>query len=259
MISKTSFDIFVLTKYIRNQLSNTHLERMVEFTEDRILGGKIKLFQPKDGYRVAIDPIILASFINPQPGQKILDVGCGVGTISLILKMKETLSEVTAVDIDEKMCEICQRNSEANSLKIEIINLGIESSALEHRLFDQIATNPPFFEKKSARISRSKELANFETIDLVDWIAFCFKRLKNGGIFSIIHRASRLGDILRILKNLAGAVQITPIFPKNNCEASRVVVCAKKSCRSETKILPGIVVHNDNCSYSDVVCKILEG
>jgi tRNA1(Val) A37 N6-methylase TrmN6 len=232
---------------------------MVEFTEDRILGGKIKLFQPKNGYRVAIDPIILANFINPQAGQKILDVGCGVGTISLILKMKEKLSEITAVDIDEKMCEICRRNSEANSLKIEIINIGIENSALEHKTFDQVATNPPFFEKESARISRSKELANFETIDLVDWITFCFKRLRNGGVFSIIHRTSRIGDILRVLKNLAGAVQITPIFPKNNCEASRVVVCARKSCRSETKILPGIVVHNDDGGYSDVMRKILGG
>jgi tRNA1(Val) A37 N6-methylase TrmN6 len=173
--------------------------------------------------------------------------------------MKEKLSEITAVDIDEKMCEICRRNSEANSLKIEIINTGIENSDSENRLFDQIVTNPPFFEKESARISRSKELANFETIDLVDWIAFCFRRLKNGGVFSIIHRASRIGDILRILKNLAGDVQITPIFPKNNCKASRVVICAQKSRRSETKILQGIVVHNDDNGYSDIMRKMLEG
>ena len=59
------------------------------FTDDRILNGKILLRQPKKGYRVAIDPIILASFIEPTDNQEILDVGCGVGTISLILKRKK--------------------------------------------------------------------------------------------------------------------------------------------------------------------------
>ena len=232
----------------------------MELTEDTILNGKIKLFQPKDGYRVALDPIILASFISPMPYRKILDVGCGVGTISLILKMKESAAEITAIDMDKEMCRICAQNSAVNELAMNILNVGIEDKTLpKELLFDHVVTNPPFFRKKSSHFSESKKLANFETISLVEWISLCINKLKNSGTFSIIHRASRLEEILSTLKNRAGAVKVVPIFSKSNKEANRVVVQAKKSSKSEMKMLPGIVVHLDDGSYSESLCRMLSG
>ncbi|MDR2781277.1 MAG: methyltransferase [Holosporaceae bacterium] len=232
-----------------------------DFTEDSILGGQIKLLQPKSGYRVAIDPIVLAYFVSVRQHQEILDVGCGVGTISLILKAKEKLARIAAIDTDKEMCLICQKNAQINSLDIDITNIGIEHinehALFQSKLFDHVVTNPPFFEQKSSRISEAKKMANFETINLIDWIAFCVKKLKNNGIFSIIHKASRIDDILYALKNIAGSIVIIPIFPKNNCEANRVIVQAKKSSRSETKILSGIVAHNDDGSYSEHMRNIL--
>ncbi|MDR1236175.1 MAG: methyltransferase [Holosporaceae bacterium] len=230
-------------------------------TNDSILSGRIKLLQPKVGYRVAVDPIILAHFINIKPEEKILDVGCGVGTVSLILKSKEKLAQITAIDVDEEMCRICVQNSLLNSLEIEVKNVAIEKidddPSLRNRLFDRVVTNPPFLKQKSSRISESKKLANFETIDLCDWIAFCVSKLKNNGILSIIHRASRLDDILQALKDIAGSVVIIPIFPKKGRDANRVVVQAKKSGKSEAKICFGIVAHNDDGSYSEDMRDIL--
>jgi tRNA1(Val) A37 N6-methylase TrmN6 len=235
----------------------------LEYSTDSVLNGKIKLVQPQNGYRVAIDPIILSSFVHPRRNQKILDVGCGVGTISLILKMKEISSEITALDVDKTMCEICRQNSAINSLHINVINVGIENAkenlSLKNKLFDQIVTNPPFFSQKSSRISETKRLANFETVNLSDWILFCFKKLKNEGIFSMIHKASRIDDILYSLRGIAGSVQLIPIFPKINCEANRVVIIAKKSSKTETRILQGIVVHEDNGDYSKTMDEILSG
>jgi tRNA1(Val) A37 N6-methylase TrmN6 len=233
---------------------------MTELTEDSIFNGRIKLFQPKIGYRAALDPIILASFISPGPHQKILDVGCGVGTISLILKMRESTAEITALDMDKRMCQICEQNAAANGFSVEVLNVRIEDRAiLKERLFDHVVTNPPFFEEKSSKVSESKKFANFETISLVEWIALCINKLKNNGIFSIIHRASRLEEILSALKSRAGAVKIIPIFPKSDRNANRIVVQAKKSSKSETMILPGVIVHRDDGSYSDDLRRILSG
>ncbi|MDR2765970.1 MAG: methyltransferase [Holosporaceae bacterium] len=234
----------------------------MEITEDGILNGKIKLFQPAKGYRAAIDPIILAGFVHLEPRLRILDVGCGVGTISLILKSLENTAGITAVDMDAEMCELCLRNSVANHLDLEIIHGKIEDlesdSPLKGRFFDRVVTNPPFFKSQSSRISDSKRLANFETIGLADWIASCLKRLKNKGILSMIHRADRAGDVVSAMNDV-GSVEIIPIFSKRGREADRVVINCCKNYGSGTKISPGLVVHNDDGSYSEEVGKILAG
>src|ERR1700758_1195449 len=39
------------------------------FTEDRLLGGRIRVKQPAAGYRVAIDPLFLAAAVPAEPHQ----------------------------------------------------------------------------------------------------------------------------------------------------------------------------------------------
>jgi tRNA1(Val) A37 N6-methylase TrmN6 len=75
----------------------------------------------------------------------------------------------------------------------------------------------------------------------------------------MIHRASRIDDVLLSLRGTVGSIQIIPIFPKIGGEANRIVIIAKKSSRTETKILSGIVVHNNDGSYSKVMKSILAG
>lgn len=234
---------------------------MKEFTQDYILNGKIKLQQPKDGYRVAIDPILLAAYVHVKPNQKILDAGCGVGAISLILKSREPSLRITAVDLDAEMCRLCKQNAELNAYDINVVNCGVEDirSFTQQEDFDQIVTNPPFFKKEASRISDKKQLANFETIELNKWIAFCIKKLKNGGVFSIIHSATRTGDILQTAMAYLGDITIVPIYSKCGTDAKRVIITGKKGRKSDMKIAPGVIVHNDDSSYTEIAKKILAG
>lgn len=227
-------------------------------TDDTILNGKIFLRQPKKGYRVAIDPIILSSFIRPKNDQKIIDVGCGAGAISLIIKRRNNFAKITSVDIDEKMCELCRYNSRKNSLELDVKNIDLKNMSNEI-LYDHIVTNPPFFTEKSSRISETKRLANFETLELSKWISCCFSKLKNRGTFSIIHSASRIADILCALEGRAGAITITPIFAKAGENAIRVVVQCIKGNRSATKISCGLIVHKDDGRFSEEMEHILNG
>ena len=54
-------------------------------TEDRLLGGKVRLRQPRDGYRAAIDPVLLAASVPAKPGERVLDLGTGAGAAALCL------------------------------------------------------------------------------------------------------------------------------------------------------------------------------
>ena len=57
---------------------------MSEFEKTEILGSKVSLMQLR-GYRVAIDPILLAASVPAKTGEKVLDVGSGAGASSLAL------------------------------------------------------------------------------------------------------------------------------------------------------------------------------
>ena len=48
-------------------------------SEDRLLGGRVRLSQPVEGYRAAIDPVFLAAAVPARAGESGLDLGCGPG------------------------------------------------------------------------------------------------------------------------------------------------------------------------------------
>ncbi len=230
-----------------------------EFTEDLILNGKIRLYQPKHGYRVAIDPILLASLVELKHEQTILDVGCGVGTISLILKYMDDSQNITSVDIDSTMTKLCKINSELNNLPLNIVNSPIGTNLLRNKIFDSVVTNPPFYCPKNFRSSEKKSTSNFETVNLKSWISFCLKRLKPRGNFYIIHLPERLEHILESLVNLAGKIEIFPIYSRQYEPAKRIIIRCKKMSREPLKILPGLVSHKNNNDYTDDLKLILNG
>ena len=46
-----------------------------ELSNDAFLGGKLRLLQPKRGFRSGIDSVLLAASITASPGDKVLDIG----------------------------------------------------------------------------------------------------------------------------------------------------------------------------------------
>ena len=56
-----------------------------ELTDDRLLGGRLRFQQPARGYRVAIDPVLLAAAVAATDGDKVLDAGAGTAAAALCL------------------------------------------------------------------------------------------------------------------------------------------------------------------------------
>ena len=93
-----------------------------------LMNGALRLVQPdeKSGLRVNVDTILLAHFARPKAGERILEIGCAHGAISLILAKRGTLLQqrgfdVTGVDIRPDLVELARANAESNGLKAEFL------------------------------------------------------------------------------------------------------------------------------------------
>lgn len=213
---------------------------MPDITEDYIFDGEIKLLQPRNGYRAAQDPVVLARQVELRPGQSILDVGCGVGTISLILKHLNRSQDITCIDIDPEMIDLCKKNSQINKLPLNITEGSINSPVLSDKNFDCVVTNPPFYNIHNFRASTTKKIANFETVDLQVWLKFCLKRLKSQGNLYIIHLPERVNEILDAVRLYVGKIEVTPLYSHPDRQAKRVIVKMRKGSREALKIMPPI-------------------
>lgn len=73
-------------------------------------------------------------------GTKVLDLGCGYGTVGVILGQNSNL-KITMVDINERSCYLAKKNVLANNVEAEVYKSNSFSEV--KGLFDTIITNPP--------------------------------------------------------------------------------------------------------------------
>ena len=59
-----------------------------DVTDDGVLGGRLKLLQPRRGHRFGHDAILLAAAVAAEPGEHTVDLGAGVGAAGLALAQR---------------------------------------------------------------------------------------------------------------------------------------------------------------------------
>ena len=94
---------------------------------------------------------------------------------------------------------------------------------------------------------------------LSKWLSFCLRRTRPGGTVTMIHRASRLHDILAGWKDGAGDVVIIPLWPKAGRPARRIIVQAKVGGKGPMVLHPGLQLHKYNGADTDKAQAILRG
>lgn len=101
----------------------------------------------KDG--VDIGTNILLTYVSKQTlGDKILDLGCGVGVIGIVLKKMFQESSFQMVDVNERALELAQLNAQRNEVDVRIYKSDCYKQ-VEDCDFSDIITNPPIRAGKS--------------------------------------------------------------------------------------------------------------
>ena len=224
-----------------------------ELTEDALLGGRVRLLQPRRGYRVAVDAVLLAAAIDAAAGQHILDLGAGVGAVGLCLAARVRGCSVVGVEVQPALADLAERNAAFNGMSARVQTIIHDlARPLPSDLgkFDHVATNPPYLAAAVADPSPdpSKALATVESsADLARWLAVAAEAAKSAGTLLIVQRSDRLEEIIGHLVRLGwGDVAIKRLPP-----AARVLVRARRAAVLRRVEAPPLVLHRADGGYTD--------
>ncbi|HEY1506243.1 MAG TPA: methyltransferase [Stellaceae bacterium] len=219
-------------------------------SDDTLLGGCVKLRQPTDGYRVAIDPVLLAAAVPARVDDRVLDIGSGTGAASLCLAARAAGCRVIGLERDTALAQLARdnitRNDFAARLSVVEGDLLRPPASLAPASFTQVMANPPFLEAARASASpvAARSAAAVEGAALLaDWIDFALAMLRDKGTLTLIHRADRLGDLLAALAGRAGGVVVFPLWPGEGKPAKRLLLQAKKGSAAPLTLTQGLVLH----------------
>ncbi len=98
------------------------------------------------GMPVSTDGVILGAWAFTYTPQRILDIGCGTGLLSLMCAQRFVASQIMAIDIDHHAYECTLANAHRSPWKkrVQVIHGDIADLALT-QLVDGIICNPPYF------------------------------------------------------------------------------------------------------------------
>ncbi|MFK7763295.1 MAG: tRNA1(Val) (adenine(37)-N6)-methyltransferase [Roseobacter sp.] len=215
-----------------------------DLTQDAFLGGKVHLWQPKSGYRAGVDPVLLAATVPAKPGDRILDLGCGVGAAALCLAARVPDLALTGVEIKEEYASLARRNG-GRSFDVVTADLENLPDEVKQRQFDHVLVNPPYYDRGASRAAMDpvREAALGEATPLTTWVKVAAKRLAPKGYAHFIHRVERLPEILHTMTGRLGSIEVLPLSPRQGRAAELIIVRGRKNGRGAFRLHAPLILH----------------
>jgi tRNA1(Val) A37 N6-methylase TrmN6 len=229
----------------------------LEVTENRLLGGRVVLRQPAHGYRVAIDPVLLAAAVPAESGELVLDLGCGVGAASLCLLTRVQGVGVAGLELQRPLVRLAGQNAALNGLSGRCTMM--EGSLLQPPprlspgMFHHVMANPPHLPPAAGRPPENPmEAASSVESDakLADWVRVAATMVRTKGTVTFVHRADRLDALLAVMREHLGGIVVFPLWPGIGKPAVRVLVRARRSVATPMTLMPGLLLHGPDGNFT---------
>jgi len=193
------------------------------------------------------------------PKGRLLDIGCGVGILSLLLQRDFPL-ETTIVDKQASMLSYARHNFEINGLEVEAY-LGDIADFEDGKRFDCIVSNPPFYDSSVTQSTNEHlNIARYSHHMPIDILVASAKRLlKPRGYFIFCYDAKQIDSVLQKLKEAKLNPEVLRfVHPKADREAKIVLIAARANSRSMTKVMPPLIVFDAESQYLEDPRKAFE-
>lgn len=233
-----------------------------ERLDDLMRSGRV-IIQSENEFCFSMDSVLIAHFPRFKKNARVIDLGTGTGVIPLLIA--DEVKEICAVELNSQMADIARRNVELNGLSEKISVM--ECDYRKHRelfkpeSFDLVIANPPYTPVTNGMANKISGIARARhefTATLEDVVTAARFVLKFRGVFCMIHLASRLCEIVDALhRQQMEMKRLRLIQSKADRDANLIMLEAVVGANvGNLKILPPLVVHNSDGSYTDEIYKI---
>lgn len=233
----------------------TAAEATAAVTDDAVLGGRLRLLQPRRGHRFGHDAVLLAAAAAAAPGDHAVDLGAGVGAAGLALAARLAGVRVTLVERDPELAALAAANAQRNGLAARVRAAALDVAApaqdfvaagLPPGCARHVIMNPPFSDGQRQQRSPDPLRAAAHVggdAGLAAWCGTARRLLAPGGTLTLIWRADGLAAVLAALAAGFGAVAVCPIHPRPDAPAIRVVASACKAAAMSLVLAPPLVLN----------------
>lgn len=230
----------------------------VEETLDKILDGRLRVFQKKNGYHFSLDAILLADFISLPKKSQTIDIGTGSGIIPLILALRYPHSSWIGLEIQESLSVLAKKSVSINNLA-ECIKIVRGDARMYKKLFaahdfDAVTFNPPYRKINSGRINpmQEKAIARHEIKGSLKIFleAAKYLLLPAGKVFTI-YPAKRLIELVSLFRGHSiEPKRMKLVYSSAESNAEFVLVEGLAGGREELKFEPPLYIYDKNKNYT---------
>jgi len=231
---------------------------VIEFSEDPILRGLVRVVQPRRGYRFSLDSLLLADFALRARFSRALDLGSGSAVIAMILAQRRPRARVLGLEIQPELCEAARRGVALNGLgdRVQIVQGDLREAErlVAHGAFGLVVCNPPFHEPAHGEVSPDAGRATARhalccTLD--DVLRAARHACRPGGRVALIHPG-------RDLPSVAGLTlrAVRPVVSRAGRPARRYLMELSRSAPGRVQKLPQLLVH-EGAGYTTELRRIL--
>lgn len=212
-----------------------------DWSYDYVHGTDVYVYQRRDMFRMNTDTSLLATFMRIEEGERVLDIGTNNGALLAVAHTFQP-SYLYGVDIQEEAIALAAYNM--NHLHIDNVSLYCEDvCTCKLPKMDVIICNPPYFKvEDTSALNASIMLRKARHEQYLTLPALCAKvssLLEEKGRFYMVHRASRLVDIIHELRAQRLEVRTLEfVYDEAKEEAVSVLVEAIKDGKANCHVRP---------------------
>lgn len=238
-------------------------EQNLKLRLDDLQYNGLMLYQYPELYCFTSDAVLLANLAKVKRGDIVADFGTGSGIIAILIAAKTNADKIFAVEKQQIMCSLAQKNVDNNNLsdKIQVVNCDIADVGKElgKESVDVVVCNPPYFRQGSGQKREREEIAisrHETTCDLKGIIASAAKVLRYGGALYMVHKVERLAEVIAAMSaNKIEPKKITLVYPKADKSADVFIVEGRKCGACGVK-LENLIVYEADGSMTQEAKKL---